>query len=174
VQPRWVGTWARHSRQDTAPTADCAGFTRRKQQQPSALRESVSLDQKRPHKGSAAIIDPLVTQSSGRERNAYSGFHSDVRCMCMGSACPPRKTEIDPIHLPRNRSSCLQMRTAVKSGTSRWRGTEVRRFVVGFSQIECSPLHGRVDSRVASSAVTDHGVSSDGGLRHNLDTRRSG
>ena len=33
---------------------------------------------------------------------------------------------------------CLQMRVAVNSGISRCRGTEARRFVAGFSQIECS------------------------------------
>ena len=36
-------------------------------------------------------------------------------------------------------SSCLQIRNAVKSGISRWRGIEVRRLCAGFSQIECSP-----------------------------------
>jgi hypothetical protein len=34
----------------------------------------------------------------------YSDFHLDVWCMCMGSACPPRKTGIGPIHLLGNRS----------------------------------------------------------------------
>jgi hypothetical protein len=34
----------------------------------------------------------------------YSGFHSDVWHMGLGSACPPRKSELEPIHLLGNRS----------------------------------------------------------------------
>src|SRR4029453_19546140 len=60
VQPRLVGTCARKSSQDTAPTAGCAGFTLRKKTKKSALRESLSLDKKRPHKCSAPT-EPLPT-----------------------------------------------------------------------------------------------------------------
>ena len=35
---------------------------------------------------------------------SYGSFHSDVWRMCTGSACPPRKTEIGPIHPLGNRS----------------------------------------------------------------------
>jgi hypothetical protein len=48
-----VGTRIQTSRQDPRPTDDKAGDDTAEKTKPSALRSSVSLDKRRPHKGSA-------------------------------------------------------------------------------------------------------------------------
>src|SRR5262245_28253600 len=66
-----VGTPRRKLSHDTRPTADAAGIDTAEKMRKSALRSSVSLDKKRPHKCSAP-----------RPR-ADSGPHSalnDIRC----------------------------------------------------------------------------------------------
>ena len=82
--------------------------------------------------------------------------------------CPARNETTSPVpggqchHAGTGIPSCLQMRAAVNSRISLWRGTEVRRCVAEFSHIECSPpsrtSRHRVLTQVAEQVASFHGT----------------